>query len=555
MSVHTRPAGARNRTSPTGSLRFDRRFPTLGVPRLQHSADTQDVRVFEARNAILTRLARMNNALTLQAFASGEIDIHDLVSFAESENLKGGLGELRMLRRAEREHTRPVSLETRQTCDVHVMAPEPGRVTPATLPRVDANAHIVEQPTVVRDVQVSPFSVAVPSEAFDTPLWDTFLDVTIPGMLHIEEQSRRRYATSITTLRQRLGLYGASEATFKALADINPDHWDALRLARMRGLTVEALRLVTKMSTAEQRLFLRREAPKLGVQPLQDLVDVTPVEWDALASVARFPIDGELVQKMERIKPSDRATLRSLSLRLSPTAPISCLGAVSEGEWHALAKHWGASSSDWMHLRRSLSACISRHLGSDRHLFRQVTIDRIPVQSEVERVPDVSPKKLAEITAYLPAPIRTFAWFIVLSGCRIGEYLRLDREHLRKNAGCIVIPGTKTKGAKREVYVGEAAWWIVDRCVPSYLGYGQLRQHWLAACEQAGVFGVTLHDLRHCSGQFAAEAGVDEATLQAHFGHSTVAQTRKYTKRVKQAAGARVLSDVVMPFAETQRDG
>ena len=170
MSVNAPPGSARNRTSPTGALRFDRRFPGLGVPRLQHSACTHDARVFEARNAILTRLARTNNALTLQAFASGEIDIHDLVSFAESENLKGGLGELRMLRRAEREHTRPVSLETRQTCDVLVVAPDPDRVAAAIPPRVDATPLIVDQPTVARDVQVSPFSVAVPSEAFDSPL-------------------------------------------------------------------------------------------------------------------------------------------------------------------------------------------------------------------------------------------------------------------------------------------------------------------------------------------------------------------------------------------------
>lgn len=128
-----------------------------------------------------------------------------------------------------------------------------------------------------------------------------------------------------------------------------------------------------------------------------------------------------------------------------------------------LAKHWGASGTDWNHLRRGLSACLSTYIGTDRFPYRQIVIDRIPNLVENQRTPDITLSKLGEIVAFLPESVRVFAWFIVLSGCRIGKYLRIEPRHLEPNTHAIDIPGTKTSGARRTVYVDAAAWWIVER--------------------------------------------------------------------------------------------
>jgi integrase len=53
---------------------------------------------------------------------------------------------------------------------------------------------------------------------------------------------------------------------------------------------------------------------------------------------------------------------------------------------------------------------------------------------------------------------------------------------------------------------------------------------------------VTLHDLRHCHAQWAADAGLSDAKLQVSLRHATPAMTRRYSKQrdkgdVAQAVG------------------
>ena len=189
--------------------------------------------------------------------------------------------------------------------------------------------------------------------------------------------------------------------------------------------------------------------------------------------------------------------------------------------------HWGTSGTDWNHLRRALSACLSTYIGTDRFPYRQIVIDRIPNLVENQRIPDITLEKLGEIVANMTETVRLFAWFIVLSGCRIGEYLRLERRPLEPTTHAIDIPGTKTSGARRTVYVDPAAWCIVDAAVPCYLQYGQLRRVWLIACAQAGVSGVTPHDLRHLCGQSAADAGMPLSAIKDHLGHATIAMAER----------------------------
>ena len=121
-------------------------------------------------------------------------------------------------------------------------------------------------------------------------------------------------------------------------------------------------------------------------------------------------------------------------------------------------------------------------------------------------------------------------------------------DHLRPLICAVEVPGPKTEGRKRTVYVEESAWWLVEAAAPCQLGYGEPWRHRAAACASAGVENVTIHDLRHCSGQWATEGGADEGALQHPFGHATRQVTERFTRRANQGPAVQALSMIVMPF-------
>lgn len=178
----------------------------------------------------------------------------------------------------------------------------------------------------------------------------------------------------------------------------------------------------------------------------------------------------------------------------------------------------------------------------------------MPLLTEHERVPDITLGMLAEIVVHLPESDRNFVWFLVLSGCRIGEYLRLTRAPLKPQIFGIDVPGTKTSGSRRQIYIAPSAWGIVDALVPCDHQYGQLRRLWRDACGAVGVSGVTLHDLRHVGGQTAADAGMPLSAIKDHLGHATIAMAERSVRRPPLKEGAALLGGVLAPHLEASVD-
>jgi integrase len=522
VSNHQSRAGRSNLTSPGGCLRFDRRFGDLGVPRLQHSSGTRDTVEFERRNRILTRLARLGAAETLQAFASGEIDIDDLIEFERGENLAGGLRD----RRARLAQTQPSS------APMAIASPpmQPPQGSGAEAPELHENLP--------------------QSSVLTAPLWSTALETAIPAMTDVDPATRRRYATSIRSMRQKLGAFSLSEASFETLAEVESEVWADLQRARMRGLTVTTLRDLIHRPAADRRAYLKLHDIRVNDGVFLRLASVGARVWNALATAAEFPIDEQMIILLDREGEDMRVALRRIAGKLGQSPTVGCLRKLNGRDWQTMSKRWASSGSDWNHMRRSLSAVLTSLFGTHRHPVRHQVIDAIPLRKEAERVPNISPLKLAEVVEHLPEAVRFFPWCLVLTGCRIGEYLRLTAEDLQPYASSIRIRGTKTDGSDRTVYIDSASWWIIDAAIPCYLQYGQLRRHWIAACTASGLSGVTLHDLRHCSGQWAVEGGADEGAIQDHLGHATRQMTARYTRRANQGRAARALSDQVLPFVK-----
>lgn len=514
----------KNRPNERGLLRFDRCFPKLGVPRLQRSSGTSDGLEFHRRNECLSQLAAMGCEEELKAFASGEISIDDIVKAFQNYNVKGFLHDLRVANTASlgRANSGPF-------------------LATATVTLPDS------QPSVL--VPVSPSAHGDPRLA--RPLWSTAVEEIIPGMGELAAPSRRRYATSIRALQRKLAVYAADDEAFEALADLPGTTWDALGQARMRGVTVERLRELTTLSQPERRMSLRETDTRLSEGVFAVLKTLPRYAWNALGGISKYLVDEELVNALDRLRPDERHALRESARKLGATPCFGDLAQFTKSDWARFSRSWGGSSTDWNHMRRALSAVLTDLLGTSHSEFRRKLMEQIELKAERERVVDLSPEFFWKIVANLPSEANAFPVAIVLTGARISEYERLDRKHLKPRTHVVELPGTKTDGSVRDVHIDRAFWPYIDAAVPAPREYGWLRRKWKEACATLDVYDVTLHDLRHCHGQWALQAGAQEQSVQVTLGHKTPGMTRRYTKSIQKGEVARALGSAL----RQRRDG
>jgi len=355
--------------------------------------------------------------------------------------------------------------------------------------------------------------------------------------------------TSMRSLRQKLNTFAMCDETLDVLSDLNEDAWYWLHRGRMCGMTVHDLWRVTALNVKQRGEALRAQDFRIDVNAFEVLKSLTEAEWTALAITAEYPVSENIVGMLDALDTRSRVALRSVAQKLGDSAAISALASMKADDWDLLREHWHASASDWNHVRRALAKCLSVLLDGSWHPFRRMVIERIPLGKEHARLPNVDKDTLQQISAHLPEPVRQLTWFLVLSGLRISEYLRLERGNLNQRSHSISVPGTKSTSSVREVFIESELWWVADAAVPChYASYRAIRKQWVAACAAAGVYDLTLHDLRHCSAQFAVEAGADQLTVQRHLGHATLDQSAKYFERVGQAQGARKLGTLLLPF-------
>jgi len=234
-----------------------------------------------------------------------------------------------------------------------------------------------------------------------------------------------------------------------------------------------------------------------------------------------------------------------LNRRLPAGATVRDLLTV---DWVTMRAAWTTSASDWMHLRRMLSRFLSVYLGGKHHPVRHEVLARIPRAAEVERVTELSPAQFHRLVEAARPDLRAPLWTLVLTGMRMGEYLRCDREHLRPAQYGVMVPGSKTAAATALVRVAPALWHWIDAGVPSPLQYKAFRAAFKAALKAASLPITTrLHDLRHAHGQWAVQAGAPEAMVQVSLRHTQAATTRRYTKATGDAVGAALAKSLKTP--------
>lgn len=512
------PHVPKNRPNERGHLRFDRRFPSLGVPRLQRSSRTSDPEAFQERNALLTHLASKGYREELMAFASGEISIDTILDAFADSNLKGFLREFRALRPAE---------------------------TTSTVLGMDVLSSVVAQQGDYRAASPSTEVTGGDIAPLARPLWSTAIEEVIPGMGELSPSTRRRYATSIRALQRKIAAFAADEEAFDALVDLPGAQWDALEQARMRGLTTRRLTELLALKPTAMRAALKDTDTRVGDEVLSTLHTLPRGAVRALSAISEYLVDAELVHALDRLRPKERAELRESARKLGAAPAVGDLSILTKTDWSRFARSWGGSGADWNHARRALSAVLTDLFGTSKNDFRYRLMEVIEMKEERERVVDLPPALFLQILDKLPPEANAFPMTLVLTGARISEYERLERRNLKPRTCVVEIPGTKTQGSVRDVHVDKQYWHYVDAAVPAPREYGWLRRKWKEACFALDVFDVTLHDLRHCHGQWALLAGAQEQSVQTTLGHKTAGMTRRYTRTLQKGEVAHALGTVL----------
>lgn len=513
-----------------GALRFDRRFAEHGVSRLQRSSETKDDTEFARLNALLTKIAEsQHGGAVLREFAAARLSLEQVRQASTPAGL-AMLGEMAMLSEQRHIDGARASESTMATAASFAMRNHPGPVVPEP---TDIIAHI-------RGPRASGL------ELIERPLWDAAFNDALPRM-NVKPLTARRYADGIRALRDRTRAFAMSEPTFEALGSLSEAEWGTLEALRRRSLSVAHMQELVALGYGARRAWLQKRNIRLGSAFADPLKALSTSAWQAIQQTSDFALSPRVFEAMDRLTSSQRTELRHAVRHFGPDMKIRDLVLVSKTEWKLLSQSWGTSPADWNHARRSLSAVLTTLFhGDDAHPVRREVINAMPFLKEVERVPDISPALVWRILEQLPDHARAFPMVLVVTGLRIGEYERLEPHHLHHESCRISVPGTKTDASEDYIDVAPELWSVVVRGVPSPYRYGWMRRIFRKACEDAGVEGITLHDLRHCHGQWALENGAAEHEVQAQLRHTSIAMTRRYVKTLKRRRAAQAAAGMFM---------
>jgi integrase len=262
--------------------------------------------------------------------------------------------------------------------------------------------------------------------------------------------------------------------------------------------------------------------------------------WEVIA--ATLPSMGRQAITRRRYKVSFDALREKAAHFLSDTATLADLARIP---WSELQTQWGGSSADWNHLRRAVSALLSIVLTDKFHPLRRSVMQKFPIALERERVPDLSAEDFLRIVEATPEHARACYMVLVLTGMRVGEYLRCTVFQLRRSTHGIEVPGTKTPGSAQTIYPAIDHWKWIEQGVPSPLRYKWMRTYWKRACAAVGITNVTLHDLRHCHAQWSSNEGISEAKIQVALRHASGSMTRRYSKQKASRDVGKAVGDVL----------
>ena len=123
---------------------------------------------------------------------------------------------------------------------------------------------------------------------------------------------------------------------------------------------------------------------------------------------------------------------------------------------------------------------------------------------------------------------KSMIYFLAYTGLRCGEMWRLNEDSLGgANNDILSIAG---KCGARAIPLNQEQSEFVEKHIPLQVTYSYLRYHFNRAKKAIDLPDIRPHDLRHTYGTMLAEAGVDRNAIMELMGHSTVEQSKVYTR-------------------------
>lgn len=308
-------------------------------------------------------------------------------------------------------------------------------------------------------------------------------------------------------------------------------------------------RLVDQLVADSQIDVLRAlSAGSLGIEVIESYAREHGLAGSSLSAQIRLsvPLWDAMEETLPHMGASDTTRRRyavsrdQLKHRLPASLKVRDLLSV---DWPALKDAWTKSASDWMHVRRMLSRFLSVYLGGKWQPARHEIMQRVPYAAEAERNSELTTAQFLKLVEVARPDLKAPLWTLVLTGMRMGEYLRTERHHLVPSLCAVQVPGTKTQASRSMVRVDPEQWHWIEAGIPSPLKYKAFRLAFKEALEKAGLpRSIRLHDLRHSHGQWAIDGGVSEALVQVSLRHTQASTTRRYTKQKSRSDVAAALS-------------
>jgi integrase len=346
------------------------------------------------------------------------------------------------------------------------------------------------------------------------------------GNFEIQRTFKNVGEIRISSGTDNIRVYRQRVALLEKLAKM--ERWELLRALRDRKVTIEEL----VEADREERLGASLDGIALAA-PLWSTIEATLPRMGGKRNPAAT---------QHRYAKSFRALQRKGRKWLPDDARVEDLRKV---DWTELAEAWGGSGTDWMHLRRAVSAFISRYLDL-YHPFRREVMKAIDTKPENKRKPNVSVERFQRIVRHAPEHIQAAYWTLVITGMRLNEYLSRTRDDLDRETHTIVIEHGKNEQSDQVIEVDPRWWGYISSAIPCPVKEKWLRKKWNEAVKAAGFKNVHLHDLRHCHGQWADDAGATPAQTQDSMRHKSAAMTRQYQLRGSTRAVSAALADHII---------
>lgn len=202
-------------------------------------------------------------------------------------------------------------------------------------------------------------------------------------------------------------------------------------------------------------------------------------------------------------------------------------------------------------------ATINRTLGTiKKALTLAYNQSLIPVDygDKIKRLPEnnqrhmyLSVDEVKAIADHASEQVRAAIWIALLTGCRRGEILKLQKQDIGTNSITIKQGNTKTLRERVCPIVPALRPWL--EYIPLEINFEGLKTGFRRAREKAGRPEINFHDLRHSCASILINLGVPLEVIRDILGHTTVKTTERYAHLMidRQAAAMAQLSELIAP--------